>query len=77
VDLPRHLHLAEMALEAALVLLKPGGVLLIKMFSGVGVDGYLRALRGAFRRVDIRKPEASRSRSRELYLLAREPKASA
>jgi 23S rRNA (uridine2552-2'-O)-methyltransferase len=74
VDLPRHLHLAEMALEAAQSLLKPGGLFLIKMFSGVGVDGYLRTLRSAFRRVDIRKPDASRSRSRELYLLARDPK---
>jgi 23S rRNA (uridine2552-2'-O)-methyltransferase len=52
--------------------LKPGGGLLIKTFQGQGFTELLGRLRAAFARVQTRKPKASRERSRETYLLARE-----
>jgi 23S rRNA (uridine2552-2'-O)-methyltransferase len=71
IDQPRAMYLAELALELAQQILKPGGDLLVKVFHGEGFDEYLRSLRRCFGRVYSRKPKASRSRSRELYLLAR------
>ena len=70
-DQARSVHLAELALEFCKQALKPGGNLLIKVFQGEGFDAYLKELRSAFGTVQIRKPDASRDRSRELYLLAR------
>ncbi|HWY25076.1 MAG TPA: 23S rRNA (uridine(2552)-2'-O)-methyltransferase RlmE [Nevskia sp.] len=64
-------HLAELALEFACKHLRPGGNFLAKLFQGDGFDGYLRQLRGHFEAVQIRKPKASRPRSREVYLVAR------
>ena len=60
-----------MALEFALKTLKPGGDFLVKVFQGEGFDPYLAELRKSFKKVLVRKPQASRSRSREVYLLAR------
>lgn len=70
VDLPRALHLAELAMDFADRHLRPGGTFLIKLFQGVGFDDYIRALRRRYERVAIRKPEASRKRSPEVYALA-------
>jgi 23S rRNA (uridine2552-2'-O)-methyltransferase len=70
-DQARVLYLAELALAFCQTALQPGGDLLIKLFQGEGFDDYLKTLRRQFERVQIRKPEASRDRSRELYLLAR------
>ena len=67
-------HLAELALEFARARLKPGGVFVTKLFQGEGFDEYLRTLRGAFAKVTLRKPKASRPRSREIYLVARGPR---
>jgi 23S rRNA (uridine2552-2'-O)-methyltransferase len=64
-------HLAELALEFAAKHLRPGGNFLAKLFQGDGFDGYLKELRGHFESVQIRKPKASRPRSREVYLVAR------
>jgi 23S rRNA (uridine2552-2'-O)-methyltransferase len=72
VDQARALELAESALELASDCLRPGGTLLVKLFQGEGLDAYLRLLRTRFARVELRKPDASRPRSRELYVLARE-----
>ena len=72
VDQPRAMHLAELALDFARECLKPGGDFLVKTFQGEGFDSYLRQLRSDFGRVMTRKPDASRDRSREVYLLARE-----
>lgn len=72
VDQPRAMHLAELALEFARDHLKPGGDFLVKTFQGEGFDAFLKELRGGFGRVMTRKPNASRDRSREVYLLARE-----
>ena len=70
VDLPRAMHLAELAMEFADRHLRPGGAFLIKLFQGVGFDDYVRALRKRYTRVVIRKPAASRKRSTEVYALA-------
>ena len=70
VDLPRSMHLAELALEFADHHLRPGGAFLIKLFQGVGFDDYVRQLRRRYDKVAIRKPAASRKRSPEVYALA-------
>ena len=69
-DQPRAMHLAELAMEFADRHLRPGGTFLIKLFQGVGFDGYVRDLRRRYARVAIRKPAASRRRSPEVYALA-------
>ncbi|NKF22633.1 23S rRNA (uridine(2552)-2'-O)-methyltransferase RlmE [Solimonas marina] len=70
-DQASSLHLCELALEFAKAHLKPKGSLLVKAFQGEGFDAYLKEMRAAFETVTIRKPKASRSRSSEVYLLAR------
>ncbi|MEM7293334.1 MAG: 23S rRNA (uridine(2552)-2'-O)-methyltransferase RlmE [Pseudomonadota bacterium] len=70
VDLPRAYHLCDLALELACDVLKPRGSFLIKVFHGQGFDNYISELRKRFTKVVSRKPSASRSRSREAYLLA-------
>lgn len=73
-DQARSIHLCELALEFGLAHLKPGGTLLVKSFQGAGFPALLQRLRGGFERVVSRKPDASRSRSSEMYLLARGPR---
>jgi 23S rRNA (uridine2552-2'-O)-methyltransferase len=70
IDQPRSLHLAELAVEMAEGVLKPGGHALIKVFQGSGFTDLLQSVRRRFGRVKLIKPEASRSRSPEMYLLA-------
>jgi len=70
-DQARALELAELALDFALKHLKPQGNFLVKLFHGVGFDDFVKGLRGQFRTVAVRKPDASRSRSREVYVLAK------
>ncbi|WP_062537164.1 23S rRNA (uridine(2552)-2'-O)-methyltransferase RlmE [Mizugakiibacter sediminis] len=69
-DQARAMDLAELALDFARAWLKPGGAFLVKLFQGTGFDDYLRRLRADFERVTMRKPKASRARSREVYALA-------
>jgi 23S rRNA (uridine2552-2'-O)-methyltransferase len=71
IDQPRAAHLSELALEFALQTLKPGGGLLVKTFHGSGFEELVRAARSKFETVRLRKPDASRARSSEIYLLAR------
>jgi len=71
VDQPRAMHLAELALEFADEVLKPGGDLLLKLFQGSGFQELVREIRRRFATVKLRKPAASRARSAEVYLLAR------
>ena len=71
VDQPRSIYLAELALEMAASVLKPGGDALIKVFQGAGFPELLKLARGRFARVRLLKPPASRVRSAEIYLLAR------
>lgn len=70
IDVPRAMYLAEIALDFGQNMLKPGGTLLMKIFHGVGFDDLVKQTRSKFKRVVIRKPKASRPRSRETYLLA-------
>ena len=70
VDQPRAIHLCELALDMARQVLKPGGAFLVKLFQGEGSEAYLQEVRGSFKTVKIRKPAASRPRSREVYVLA-------
>lgn len=71
VDQPRAMMLAELALDFCDTRLNPGGTLLVKVFQGQGFDELLTQVRQRFGKVQSRKPEASRDRSREVYLLAR------
>jgi 23S rRNA (uridine2552-2'-O)-methyltransferase len=70
-DQARVMHLAELALEFAAKYLKPGGNLLVKTFQGAGFQEFREAMRQHFRQVLTRKPQASRGRSSELYLLGK------
>ena len=70
-DQARWMHLSELAVEFAQVHLNPGGSLFIKCFQGAGVDELRRELGQLFDSLVVRKPEASRDRSREFFLLAR------
>ncbi|MDF2529636.1 MAG: rRNA methyltransferase [Gammaproteobacteria bacterium] len=70
VDQPQAMYLIDLAVDFARQNLKPGGSLLMKVFSGEGFDQLVKQLRSEYTKVIIRKPDASRDRSREHYLLA-------
>lgn len=70
VDQPRSMYLAELARDFAHEHLRPDGSFLIKLFQGAGFDDYIRDLRTRYGQVRVRKPEASRSRSNEVFALA-------
>jgi len=69
VDQPRAMYLAELALAFAEKWLKPGGSFVVKVFHGEGFDGFVKEVRSMFEKVQIKKPSASRPRSREVYIL--------
>lgn len=69
IDQPQAMLLVELAIEFAKDMLKPGGVLLVKVFQGTGFDEMLKTMRSLFDKVVVRKPGASRSSSREQYWL--------
>ncbi|MEI8035814.1 MAG: RlmE family RNA methyltransferase [Betaproteobacteria bacterium] len=71
VDQARLMGLVELAMDFAVQHLKPQGNFLVKVFHGAGFDGYVKAMRQVFKKVDSRKPEASRKGSKEVYLLAK------
>ncbi|MBI6549317.1 23S rRNA (uridine(2552)-2'-O)-methyltransferase RlmE [Xenorhabdus lircayensis] len=70
VDIPRSMYLIELALGMCRDVLAPGGSFVVKVFQGEGFDEYLREIRSLFTKIKIRKPEASRARSREVYIVA-------
>jgi len=72
-DQARHYELCELALDFAVNWLKPDGAFLVKVFQGVGFEDFRARMRQAFGQVLIRKPDASRDRSTEVYLLGRRP----
>lgn len=74
IDQPRSMYLCELALDFARQNLKPGGDFVAKVFQGEGFDEFYRELRSSFGRVVTRKPQASRAKSREVYVVARELK---
>ncbi|MEH6448351.1 MAG: 23S rRNA (uridine(2552)-2'-O)-methyltransferase RlmE [Oleispira sp.] len=71
VDQPGAMYLVELALDMARQVLKPGGNYVAKVFHGEGFDEYLKDMRSSFQKVVTRKPESSRARSREVYLVAK------
>jgi len=71
VDHLRAMHLVELTLDFAEKHLAPGGDYLVKVFQGRDFPAFVKRLRDLFQTVKTRKPRASRSRSAELYLLAR------
>ena len=70
VDLPSAMYLNELAVDMAGLVLKTGGNFVCKVFHGEGFDGLVKNLRLAFTKVKIRKPKASRPRSKEVYVVA-------
>jgi 23S rRNA (uridine2552-2'-O)-methyltransferase len=70
-DQGRSIWFLELALDTVSKTLKSGGNFAAKMFQGSGSDEYLKELRTHFEKVLIRKPEASRKKSREVYLVAK------
>lgn len=70
-DQARSIRLAELALDFACTHLQPGGDLVVKVFQGAGLDAFVREVRGRFSKVYLRKPKASRDRSREHYVVAK------
>ena len=74
VDQPKAMYLVELAFELATEVLNAQGVFLAKVFQGEGFDNYVKILRKTFTSVKICKPKASRPRSREVYVVARNPK---
>lgn len=71
IDQPRAMYLVELAVEFARQNLKPGGDFIAKVFQGEGYDVFYRDLRNSFERVITRKPQASRPKSREVYVVGR------
>jgi len=70
-DQARSVHLGELALEFASRWVQPGGDLVVKAFQGEGFAEFQKLLQGDFEKVYVRKPKASRDRSREVYLVAK------
>ena len=72
VDQARAMGLAELAFDFAIQALRPGGDFVAKLFHGEGFEEYVRHARARFQRVRVRKPDASRGDSREVYLVGRQ-----
>ena len=70
VDQPKSMYLAELALDMAIKTLTPNGHFVVKVFQGDGFDAYVQITRQTFKKVSIKKPKASRPRSKEVYILA-------
>jgi len=71
-DVPRAMHLCDLALDMAGQVLKPGGVFVVKVFQGEGFEAFRQDIQQRFGTLKSRKPAASRPRSRELYLVAKD-----
>lgn len=71
-DQAKSMYLVELALDMVRKTLKSGGTFVVKVFQGVGSEQFLKDVRKSFGKVSIRKPDASRSESREVYFVAKE-----
>jgi len=71
VDQPAMIYLAELAIDLTVQVLKPEGIFISKVFQGEGFDQFVRHVRTLFNSVSMKKPEASRAKSREVYLVAK------
>jgi 23S rRNA (uridine2552-2'-O)-methyltransferase len=72
IDQPTSVYLCELALDMAQRILAPDGAMIVKLFQGAGSDEYLKEVKKSFKQVKIRKPKASRARSREVYVVAQQ-----
>jgi len=72
IDQPTSIYLCELTLDMAQRILAPNGSMVVKLFQGAGSDEYLKEVRKSFKQVKIRKPKASRARSREVYVVAQQ-----
>ncbi len=72
IDQPRSIYLCELSLDMSRMILKPGGAFVAKLFQGDGSDAFVKDVKSSFRKVKIRKPKASRPRSREVYVVAQD-----
>jgi len=70
VDQPRAMYLVELALDMCRQVLAPNGGFVVKVFQGEGFEQYMKEVRELFKIVKIRKPDSSRARSREVYIVA-------
>lgn len=70
-DQASSMYLVELALDMARKVLKPKGDFVAKVFQGEGSDAYIKDARCSFEKVVVRKPAASRPRSREVYLVCK------
>ena len=70
IDQPKSMYLAELALDMATKVLSHNGHFVVKIFHGDGFDSFIQNSRKNFKKVIIRKPKASRPRSKEVYLIA-------
>jgi len=70
IDQPGSIYLCELALDISRRILTENGSMVVKLFQGAGSDEYLKEVRQNFQQVKIRKPKASRARSREVYVVA-------
>jgi len=70
VDQAGSMYLVELALDMCNQVLKKNGAFIVKVFQGEGFDQYLAEIRNMFKVVKIRKPDSSRDRSREVYIVA-------
>ncbi|MBN3564728.1 23S rRNA (uridine(2552)-2'-O)-methyltransferase RlmE [Aliamphritea spongicola] len=71
IDQPAAMYLVELALDLARTTLRPGGDFIAKVFQGEGFDAYMQDVKSSFTKVYTRKPDASRARSREVYMVGR------
>ncbi len=69
-DSARSMYLVELALDMCNQVLKKNGAFVVKVFQGAGFEQYMKEVRTMFKTVKTRKPESSRARSREVYLVA-------
>ena len=70
IDQPKSIYLCELSLDMARLILKANGSFVAKLFQGDGSDAFIKDVRTSFKQVKIRKPKASRPRSREVYVVA-------
>ncbi|QJC28719.1 23S rRNA (uridine(2552)-2'-O)-methyltransferase [Enterobacteriaceae endosymbiont of Plateumaris consimilis] len=71
IDIPKSMYLSELALNLCYSVLDFNGNFLIKIFQGIGVNQYLKKIDSLFKTMKIRKPDASRSHSCEIYVVAK------
>ena len=71
IDQPKAMYLVELALDMARNVLKPGGDFVAKVFHGEGFDQYHQDVKQSFQKIVMRKPDSSRARSRETYIVGK------